>query len=176
MMNGDLVLSERYPRVPMDRRVAAFAIDFGVTAIPSLLLGGGGYGVIFLILWLGLRVLLVTANQGQSLGRWAMDIKVVNPRFRIIPGVVPLLKREAITGLGCLLILVGLVNLSPTNGFLLVAPIPLLVDCGFAFIDREFRQAFHDRLAQTLITQTRRGYSLDIKVKQIIAVVRQRMK
>ncbi|MBF2028092.1 MAG: RDD family protein [Oscillatoriales cyanobacterium C42_A2020_001] len=176
-MSGQLVLTQRYPNAPMDRRVGAFAIDVAVTALPSLLLGGGGlYILLFLALWFVSRVLVVTANQGQSLGRWAMDLKVVNPRFRIIPGIVPLMKREAITGIGCVLILIGLVNLSPTNGFLLIAPIPLLVDCSFAFTDSKYRQAFHDRLATTLITQTRRGYSLDLKFKKFIAQARHRMK
>lgn len=175
-MREEIVLTQRYPRVPMDRRVGAFAIDFAVAGLLSLLLGGGLYVIIFLILWMVLRVFLVTANQGQSLGRWAMDLKVVNPRFRIIPGVVPLLKREAFTGIGCALILVGIANFSPMNGFLLIAPIPLVVDCGFAFTDQEYRQAFHDRVAGTMMTQTRRGYSLDIKLKQIFAEARRRMK
>ena len=175
-MSGELVVSQRYPRVPMDRRIGAFAIDVAVAAIPSLILGSQLYILVFIVLWVILRVFVVTGNRGQSLGRWAMDIKVVNPRYRIIPGIVPLLKREAITGFGCLLILIGWVNLSPTNGFLLVAPIPLLVDCGFAFTDEDYRQAFHDRIAGTIVTQTRRGYSLDIKLKQIFALARRRMK
>jgi len=176
-MKGQLVLAQRYPNAPMGRRVGAFAIDVAIAALPSLLLGGGGlYIPLFLALWVVLRVFVVTANHGQSLGRWAMDLKIVNPRFRIIPDTVPLLKRETITGIGCVLILIGLVNLSPTNGFLLVAPIPLLVDCSFAFTDPEHRQAFHDRVATTLITQTRRGYSLDLKLKYFIAEARRRMK
>ncbi len=174
-MHGELVLTDRYPRVPMDRRVAAFAIDFVLTAIPSLLFGGATV-IVFLLLWLGHRVFWVAANQGQSIGRWAVDTKVVNPRFRILPGLVPLLKREAITGVGAVLVLIGCINLSPTNGFLLIAPIPLLVDCGQAFVDRDRRRAFHDRVADTMMTQTQRGASLDIKVKQIIAVLRRRMK
>lgn len=174
-MSSNLVLTQRYPKVPADRRVGAFAIDIAVAALPSLLLGNA-YVFGFLLLWLVLRVLVVTANGGQSLGRWALDLKVVNPRFRIIPGIVPLLKREAITGVGCALILMGLVNLSPTNGFLLVAPIPLLVDCGFAIVDQDQQQAVHDRVAGTIVTQTRRGYSLDLKLKQLIAELRRRMK
>jgi uncharacterized RDD family membrane protein YckC len=160
----------------MDRRVGAFAIDFATAALPSLLMGSTLYIPIFLILWFILRVFIVTQNYGQSLGRWAMDIKVVNPRFRVIPGLADLVKRESLTGVGCLLILIGLANLSPTNGFLLVAPIPLLVDCGFAFTDQDRQQAFHDRIARTIVTQSRRGYSLDIKLRQIFAQAKRRMK
>ena len=37
-------------------------------------------------------------------------------------------------------------------------------------------QAFHDRIARTVVAQTRRGYSLDLKVKKLIAQSRQRVK
>lgn len=174
-MHGELILTDRYPRVPMERRVAAFALDFVVAALPSLLFGSAAIAV-FLLVWFANRVVWATVNGGQSLGRWAVDTKVVNPRFHILPGLVTLLKREALTGCEAMLVLIGLINLSPTNGFLLIAPLPLLVDCGQAFVDREGRRAFHDRVAQTMVTQTQRGASLDIKVKQIIAVVRRRMK
>lgn len=160
----------------MERRVAAFAVDFGAVSLLSLLGGRGGYMLLFLLAWFGLRVILVVKNRGQSLGRWAFDIKVVDPKYRAIPGLLALCKREAITGLGALFVLIGLVSLSPTNGLILLAPIPLLVDCGFAFTDTEYRQAYHDRLARTVVVQTRRGYSLDIKVKNLFALARRRMK
>jgi len=160
----------------MDRRVAAFAIDLSAASLLSLLLGGSLYPVIFSLAWLGLRIILVAKNKGQSLGRWALDMKIADPRFKSIPGVTALVKREALTGLGSLLVLIGLVNLSPTNGWILVAPIPLLVDCGFAFVDNDYRQAFHDRIASTVVIQTRRGYSLDIKLKKIFEEVSRRVK
>jgi len=50
------------------------------------------------------------------------------------------------------------------------------VDCGFAFVDNDFRQAFHDRIASTVVIQTRRGYSLDIKLKKIVAAASRRVK
>lgn len=175
-MSGELNPTGRYVRVPMERRVAAFAIDFGVAALPSLLLGSSLYIPTFIILWAVLRVFLVVQNRGQSIGRWAMDMKLVNPRFRVIPSLVDLGKREAMTGFGGLLILIGLATLSPTNGFLLVAPVPLLVDCSFAFTDTNNRQAFHDRVARTIIVQSGRGYSLDIKIKQIFAEAKRRVK
>ncbi|MGI0488011.1 RDD family protein [Pantanalinema rosaneae CENA516] len=176
MYDGELVLVPRFPRVPLPRRIAAFAIDVVVIGLLSLLLGQQFYGVLFMLLWLGLRVLVVAKNKGQSLGRWALDMKVINPQYRAIPGLLELTKRETITGLGALLAWIGLVNLSPTNGLLLVLPIPLLVDCSFAFTDAEYRQAFHDRMAQTIVVQTRRGYSLDIKLRRLFAQAGRRMK
>jgi uncharacterized RDD family membrane protein YckC len=175
-MSDQLTVMQRFPRVPMDRRVAAFAIDFGAASLVSLLVGGSLYIPVYLFVWFLLRVVLVARNQGQSLGRWAVDIKVVNPQFRVIPGLIDLTKREAITGLGSLLVLIGLVLLSPTNGWILITPLPLLADCGLAFSDTDLRQAFHDRFAGTIVTQTRRGYSLDIKVKKLFAQVKHRMK
>lgn len=175
-MRGDIVLTRYYPKVPLGRRAAAFAIDFALVALVSTLLGGPLYILLFLLLWFVLRVLLVAKNQGQSLGRWALDMKVINPRFNVIPGLVSLTQREGITGCGAVLVLIGLVNLGPTNGSILFLPIPLLVDYGFALTDPEYRQAFHDRVAGTIVAQTQRGYSLDIKLKRLFAIASQRMK
>ncbi|PSB33646.1 RDD family protein [Stenomitos frigidus] len=175
-MRSDLGSSRRFPRVPNDRRVAAFAIDFGAASLLSTLGGASSIIPLYILSWYGLRVILVVKNQGQSLGRWALDIKVLDPKLRSLPGLLELTKRETLTGLGSLLILLGLVNLSPTNGLILVAPIPLFIDCGLAFLDTEFRQAWHDRLARTVVVQTRRGYSLDIKVKKIFAQLSDRVK
>ncbi len=175
-MRSGLDSSRRFPRVPNDRRIAAFAIDFGAASLLSTLGGASAVIPLFILSWYGLRVILVVKNQGQSLGRWALDMKVLDPKFRSMPDLVELTKREALTGCGSLLILLGLVNLSPTNGLILVAPIPLLIDCGLAFLDDEFRQAWHDRIARTVVIQTRRGYSLDIKVKKIVAQLSDRVK
>jgi uncharacterized RDD family membrane protein YckC len=175
-MRSDLGSPQRFPRVPNDRRVAAFAIDFGAVSLLSTLGGSSAIIPLYLIFWYGLRVILVAKNQGQSLGRWALDMKVLDSKHRALPGLLELTKRETVTGLGSLLIFLSLVNLSPTNGLILVAPIPLLIDCGLAFLDTEFRQAWHDRLARTVVIQTRRGYSLDIKVKKIFAQLGDRVK
>lgn len=131
---------------------------------------------LYLLSWYGLRVILVVKNQGQSLGRWALDMKVLDAKRRAMPGLLELTKRETITGLGSLLLLLGLVNLSPTNGLILMAPIPLCIDCGLAFLDADFRQSWHDRLAHTVVIQTQRGYSLDLKVKKIFDQVSDRVK
>lgn len=176
MYDSELVLVRRFPRVPISRRIAAFAIDVLVIGLLSLLFGRQAFIVMFILLWLALRVVVVAQNKGQSLGRWAFDIKVINPKYRAVPGLLELTKREAMTGIGAALAWIGLINLSPTNGLLLVLPIPLLVDCGLAFTDDEYRQTFHDRIAQTIVIQTRRGYSLDIKLRRLFAQAGRRMK
>lgn len=175
-MRSDLGSPQRFPRVPNDRRVAAFAIDFGAASLLSTLGGASAIIPLYLVSWYGLRVILVVKNHGQSLGRWALDMKVLDPKLRSMPGLLELTKRETLTGLGSLLVLLGLVNLSPTNGFILIAPIPLCIDCGLAFLDDEFRQAWHDRITRTVVIQTHRGYSLDIKVKRIVAQLSDRVK
>lgn len=176
-MSGPLALPprRRIPKVPFDRRCAAFALDFGCIAILSAV-SGVLYIPVFLLLWFGMRVLGTGNNKGQSLGRWAFDMRVAEPRYGATPGLLELAKREAMTGFGALLVMVGLANLSPTNGWILILPLPLLVDCGMAFADPEFRQAFHDQIAQTVVVESRRGYSLDIKVKKLIAEAQRRVK
>ncbi len=165
-----------FPKVPMERRIAAFAVDMGVVCLLSSLGGGSFYIPFFLFIWFGLRVVLVERNKGQSLGRWAFDTRVIEPRYGSTPGLKELVVREAIAGAGVLLVLIGLMNLSPTNGFILVALIPLLIDCIFAWLDTDYRQALHDRIARTLVVQTRRGYSLDIKLKNLFAKANRRVK
>jgi len=53
---------------------------------------------------------------------------------------------------------------------------PLAADCGIALGDAEAQQAFHDRIAKTFIIQTRRGYSLDLRLKKMFAQMKRRMK
>jgi uncharacterized RDD family membrane protein YckC len=175
-MGGGFRPPRYYPRVPLGRRVAAFVTDFGAVSFLSLFGGGNLYIPLFIFFWLGLRVALVARNQGQSLGRWAFDTRLLDLRYGATPGLMELVKREAIAGFGSLLVLIGLVNLSPTNGFILVAPIPLLADCGLALLDAKNRQAFHDRFARTILVQTSRGYSLDLKLKKMFAQHKRRMK
>lgn len=168
----------RFPKVPIERRVAAFAIDFVVVWLCSSLVGNNILFqiLVFTLLWLGLRVVLVSNNQGQSLGRWALDMKVLDAKYSKIPGLLTLSKREGILGLSTFLALIGLswMFANPISFLLLITP--LAVDGGVAFADNEAQQAFHDRIAQTIVIQTRRGYSLDIRLKKIFAQIRRPMK
>jgi hypothetical protein len=50
----------------------------------------------------------------------------------------------------------------------LILILPLIANGSTAFVDEDYRQAFHDRFAGTFMVQTRRGYSLDLKVKKLL--------
>ncbi len=165
----------RFPKVPIERRVAAFGIDFvGVWLVSSFITSILFQSLVFLVLWLVLRVVLVSSNQGQSLGRWALDMKVLDAKGKI-PGLLTLAKREGILGFCALLAMIGL-SIGLANGISLLLLIsPLAVECGVAFADPEAQQAFHDRIAKTVIIQSRRGFSLDLRLKRLFAQVRQRM-
>jgi uncharacterized RDD family membrane protein YckC len=166
-----------YPKAEIGRRGMALALDFlGVWLISSLL-KSNNLGIQFVqifafaIAWLVLRVLVVYNNQGQSLGRWAFDLKVLEVEDGQIVGRIPellaLVKRETITGVGALFISIALGNIS-RNPTAILLVLPLAIDCGSAFYDQQMRQALHDRYAGTTIVSSRRGYSLDIKIKRIV--------
>ncbi len=169
---------QRFPKVPMERRTAAFFIDFvTVWLVSSFVTNLVFQMLVFLLLWLGLRVVLVSSNQGQSLGRWALDLAVLDAKYSKIPGLLTLTKREGILGFCAFLATVGLgMGLASGGFYLLLLPIPLAVDCGAAFADSEGQQAFHDRIAQTLVIPTHRGFSLDLRLKRLVAQMSRRMK
>ncbi len=180
-MRSDLTVSEArfYPRVPLWRRGAAFVIDFIVAVFASSVLSGSvaAQVVVFAIAWLGLRVVVVAQNYGQSLGRWALDMRVIDTQFdRGTPGLQELAQREAIAGGASALALIGLASLSPTAAWGLLFFLPVAADCGFAWLDRAEQKAFHDQVAKTRVVQTQRGYSLDLKVKQLLADAQDRMR
>lgn len=167
----------RFPRVQIWRRGVAFGIDFlGVWLLSSLLAGNTfAFVVIFGLIWLGERVFLVYRNHGQSLGRYALDMKVLDPDLGKVPGLQILAKREAIVGCCALLAGIAFNNFLTDAGIVLLL-IPLAIDCGLALSDPQGRQAIHDRLARTIIISTHRGYSLDLKVKRLVAQVRSRVR
>lgn len=166
----------RLPRIPIWRRGVAFGIDFFGVWLLSYLLGGNlpGYQlaqiVVFVLAWLAMRVLLVYRNRGQSLGRWALDMKVIDARLNSTPGLQKLCQREAVTGFETLLVAIALANLATNAGAILLM-LPLVLDCSLALTESDRRQAFHDRLTQTIVVPSRRGYSLDLKVKRLLAQV-----
>lgn len=165
----------RFPKAPTDRRIGAFAIDFLTIWFISSFFGAALQWLIFILAWLIMRVLLVDKNQGQSLGRWAMDIKVIDPRFNRVPDLVSLFKREGAISIAAMLAMLGLqINFSNGLSMLLLLS-PLVVDCSLAFVDENYNQALHDRLAQTAIAQTKRGFSLDLRLKKIVAQIRRNM-
>lgn len=168
----------RLPKAGIWPRGAALLIDFFGAWLLGAILGGNqpaAQGFIFLVAWFCLRVVVVDRNQGQSLGHWALDLKIVDGKSGKVPLFSELLKREAVVGLGALLTMFALGNLWVNVG-MVVLLLPLAIDCSLAFSDPVFRQAFHDRLARTIVIYTHRGYSLDRKVPQWFAQVRHRMR
>jgi uncharacterized RDD family membrane protein YckC len=170
-------LYTRYPKGPIERRAAAFGIDFvGVWLVSSLV----GFSFLFqmlafILLWLTMRVVLVSSNQGQTLGRWALDMKVLDANGKI-PGLLTLGKREGILGFCALLAMIGVSSaLANPISFVLLTT-PLAVDGGAILADAEAPQALHDRVAKTIVIQTRRGFSLDLRLKRLFAQVKRRMK
>lgn len=166
----------RFPKVPLDRRFWAFFVDFLCAWLLSGLGGPALQWLVFIGAWFALRVFLVARNQGQSLGSWAFDIKVIDVRYRV-PEIVNLSKREGIIGGSSMLAMLGIQSFFMMgNGISLILLIcPLLASCGVAIADEEFNQAFHDRIAETYMIQTQRGFSLDLRLKQILAELRQNM-
>ncbi len=167
----------RFPKVPIERRAAAFAIDFvSIWLVSSFLrINFLVQMLVFIMLWMALRIVLVSSNQGQSLGRWALDIKVLDAKGKI-PGLLTLAKREGVLGLCALLAMIGL-SIGLANGIsLLLLITPLGADCGAAFADTEAQQALHDRVAKTVIIQTRRGFSLDLRLKKLFSQVSKSMR
>jgi uncharacterized RDD family membrane protein YckC len=167
-----------YPKVPIWRRGAALAIDFVAIGMLSLLLARSVAALSFLFIlgWLAMRVILVSKNRGQSLGRWALDMKVVDARIGGTPTLLELSKREAVLGLGSMLLLLGLMNFSPGTAWAMFFFIPVAADCSLAWVDQEQQRAFHDQISRTRVVQTRRGYSLDLKLKRLVAYAQRRMK
>lgn len=166
----------RFPKVPLDRRAYAFLIDFVTVWLISSFVAGVAQGLLFILVWFALRVIVVEKNKGQSLGSWALDMKIISPRFNKIPGLVELAKREAIVGFAALLAMIGL-NIGFANGLsMLLLITPLLADCGMALADEEFNQAFHDRIAETIVIQTQRGFSLDLRLKKLWFQVKTKMR
>lgn len=167
----------RIPRIPLWRRGAAWAIDFAIVGVVA---GAAGavvaQGIFFVLGWLGMRVLLVVNNKGQSVGRWALDLKVWDLRRGGIPGLVELAQREGLLAIEGFLVLVGLASFSQTTPWAPLLFIPLAIDCGIAWLDPDRCQAFHDRLANTIVVPSKRGYSLDLKIKKWLVDLRQRVK
>lgn len=165
----------RFPKVPIERRAYAFLLDFVAIWFLSSFFRGISQGIVFIIAWLALRIVIVEKNQGQSLGSWAFDMKVIDARFNKIPGLKELAKREGILGGTALLALLGL-NINLSNGLsMLLLMTPLLIDCGLALGDEELSQAFHDRIAGTIVAQTRRGFSLDLRLKKLWFVIKDKL-
>ena len=164
----------RFPKVPVDRRAYAFLLDFVTVLFLSSFFKGLVKDLVFLVIWLILRVIVVEKNKGQSLGSWSFDIKVIDLRFLRVPGLKELTKREAILGFAAMLAMVGL-NINFKNGLsMLIFITPLIIDCGLAIGDEEYNQAFHDKISNTIVIQTKRGFSLDLRLKKLWKIIKEK--
>ena len=167
----------KYPKVPLERRASAFIVDFLSVWFISAFFATNliVQWLVFLSCWWILRVLIVEKNRGQSLGTWLFDIKVLDPRFSRLPDLINLSKREAILGIGSALAIAGLQNF--TSGLVMLLLLtPLAVDCSLALIDEETNLAGHDRVADTFMVQTERGFSLDLRMKKIFGQIQRSMR
>ena len=165
----------RIPKVPVDRRAYAFLLDFVTVLFLSSFFKGLVKDLVFLVIWLILRVIVVEKNKGQSLGSWSFDIKVIDLRFLRVPGLKELTKREAILGFAAMLAMVGL-NINFKNGLsMLIFITPLIIDCGLAIGDEEYNQAFHDKISNTIVIQTKRGFSLDLRLKKLWKIIKEKI-
>ena len=167
----------KYPKVPLDRRAWAFSIDFLSVWFISAFFATNliVQWLVFLTCWWILRVLIVDKNNGQSLGNWLYDLKIIDPRFNRIPDLLSLSKREAVVGIGSALAIAGIQNFTSGLSLLLLLT-PLAVDCSLALIDEETNLAGHDRFAQTFMVQTERGFSLDLRIKKVFGQIQRSMR
>ena len=177
-MDNEKPIYRPFPKVPLERRAWAFVIDFCIIWLLSGISGSLALQwLVFLGIWMLLRVIIVERNRGQTLGRWALDMKVLDPRFKKIPTIVALIKREGILGTAACLAMIGIQFYGIGNGIgMILLCCPLFADCGFALADERFQQTFHDQFAQTVIIQTRRGFSLDLRLKKLLAQLQQNMR
>ena len=171
------VNQRHYPKGDLTRRGMALAMDFFGAWLLSSIVRSNEIGIqfaqifVFIFAWLIFRVVVVYNNQGQSLGRWAFDLKileVVNGEIvNRIPQFQTLLLREGIICFSSLLLSIFLGNII-LNPAAVVLLLPLIIDGGAALSDTQMRQAFHDRFFRTVIVSSQRGYSLDIKIKRLV--------
>lgn len=168
----DINIQPAYDRLPLatiGMRNGALAIDFAASAFTGQLIeallgidpvSGGGL-LVFGLAWLLLRVVLAGANQGQSLGRWAMSLKTVDALYGKPAGMLELLKRE---GLVMVLIALFLAALRSPTTAALFAIFPLVIDGAVAYADDRKRQTLHDKLGGTIVILSRSGFQLDRKL------------
>lgn len=175
-MKAELI-SDLPPKPQFWRRACAFLLDFAiawlVTAIisPNLFI----HTFFLIVAWLGNRILFVGRNRGQSIGRWAFDMKLIDRRRRV-PNLDMLLRREAMTAGEAVLLLWALYALFAGNSVSFLLVIPPIADAIAAWTDEANQQSFHDRYSYTFIASSRRGYSLDVKIQKWVELALRSMR
>ena len=122
----------------------------------------------FGLAWLGDRILVAGNNQGQSLGRWMLNLKSVDMYYGKTSGMAELFKRELIVFPFLAVLLIAIK--SPTS-IAIFAVLPLVADAAFAIADSRKVQTLHDKLGKTIVISTRRGFQLDRKLAQIFTLI-----
>ena len=86
--------------------------------------------------------------------------------------MLSLTKREGIIAIVSFSLMISLkINFQDFLLMILFA-IPLILDGLTIFSDDQYNQAFHDRISGTIITQTKRGFSLDLRLKKLFRETR----
>ncbi len=149
---------KHYPKAEITRLGMALVIGFLGAWLVSSLLGSNDLGIqfaqifVFILTWMVLRVLIVYNNQGQSLRRWAFNLKVLEVDHGQIVSRIPvlqvLLQREGIICFRCFLGSIFLRNIiaNPTAILLVLPP---EIDCGVALSDTQMRLLRWDSLSMT---------------------------
>jgi hypothetical protein len=171
------VNQRHFPKGDLTRRGMALALDFFCAWFLSSIFRSNQIGIqftqifVFIFAWLIFRVVIVYNNHGQSLGRWAFDLKILEVANGEIVNRIPqfqtLLLREGVICFSSLLLSIFLGNII-LNPAAVVLLLPLIIDGGAALSDTQRGQTFHDRFFQTIIISSQRGYSLDIKIKRLL--------
>ncbi len=145
MSESEKLLYRRSNKAPFERRAYAFLIDFVlVWLISSLITNLFLEFIVFLILWLICRVAVVDKNKGQSLGRWAMDLKVVDLKSSRLPSLITLTKRESALAVVSFLAMIGLKINFIDLLLMLICLAPIIADGIATLSDDEYSQSFHD--------------------------------
>jgi len=158
----------RYALAPVLHRGAALGIDLLTCSFLGQLIQAIAFGMveggwiswlIFGLIWFFFRVLVVNKSGGQSFGRWLMSLRTIDAEYGKTATLVSLFWREVIL-LASLLFLINTANTT----LVVFTWLPVAADALFAQVDNQKRQAFHDRIAGTIVIFTRKGLELDRKI------------
>lgn len=175
-MRRDRPVPRSFPRIPIQRRIYAFLLDFFVIWLVASIAGPWFFQLlVFIAAWYGDRVVAVSRFGGQSLGRWAFDMKLIEVRGRRVPDLATLAKREGAIGVAAFLAFIGINYGLPNPLSFLILITPLGVDLVVAIADEQGQKSLHDRFVDTIVIPTKRGFSLDLRLRRWFDNIRDRV-